>query len=442
MVTASDKTTGRRYDTSHGAVAEAERAQAMAQDATRAAERYRAEAATAGQEAERLCRSTGLSCGLYRAPNHRCTPGWAATNSRTARAWWMLSLSQITTTAGAAGNAAITCCSRARKSAALRRPSRYAHRPVVTSNAPSTVICRFLPGACDLGRSGDGARAASGSHAPGAAGAGGSRWPPTPPCQAATGAAGRRSPPPPPARAGSPRAISLGRRQMAICRRCRYTVRRLTWGRPRYRHTRGTVRGPGRCSRPAIRAGDSGPPNGGRPLRGRSARAATPRSLNRAIQRRTVPASQSSGTAICAADKPCSDSSTITARTATRHRPRRSRRNWCTWTSERLANPLDGRIPATTSPGGMDVAGNFDPPPGEAGVNALPPRRSHTRLHAEPLDTRLAETWAELRAERLRADGLERDRDQARAEATAQRERAAVAELQALRAGSPPEVSP
>ncbi|WP_160147119.1 hypothetical protein [Thermomonospora echinospora] len=58
------------------------------------------------------------------------------------------------------------------------------------------------------------------------------------------------------------------------------------------------------------------------------------------------------------------------------------------------------------------------------------------------MDTRLAETWAELRAERLRADGLERDRDQARAEATAQRERAAVAELQALRAGSPPEVSP
>jgi hypothetical protein len=39
-----------------------------------------------------------------------------------------------------------------RVSAARRRPSRYAHRPVVTSSAPNTVTCRFLPGVRTCGR--------------------------------------------------------------------------------------------------------------------------------------------------------------------------------------------------------------------------------------------------------------------------------------------------
>ncbi|MBA9003095.1 hypothetical protein HNR21_001977 [Actinomadura cellulosilytica] len=99
--------------------------------------------------------------------------------------------------------------------------------------------------------------------------------------------------------------------------------------------------------------------------------------MNRAIQRRTVDASHSSSTAICAADSPCSDSSTITARTATRHLPRSRRRNSWFCQAERLANTLGGRILTTASPGGMDVVGNFDPTPGEAAVNAHLSRRPH-----------------------------------------------------------------
>jgi transcriptional regulator GlxA family with amidase domain len=58
----------------------------------------------------------------------------------------MLSLSQITTITGACGNASASMPSRAMKSAARRRPSRYTQRPLVTSIAPNTVTCRFLPG--------------------------------------------------------------------------------------------------------------------------------------------------------------------------------------------------------------------------------------------------------------------------------------------------------
>jgi len=38
------------------------------------------------------------------------------------------------------------------KSAARRRPSRYTHRPLVTSIAPYTVTCRFVPGVGIWGR--------------------------------------------------------------------------------------------------------------------------------------------------------------------------------------------------------------------------------------------------------------------------------------------------
>jgi hypothetical protein len=58
----------------------------------------------------------------------------------------MPSLSQITTIAGAHGLARNTWSSRAMKSAAQRRPSRYTHAPVFTSIAPSTVTFRFVAG--------------------------------------------------------------------------------------------------------------------------------------------------------------------------------------------------------------------------------------------------------------------------------------------------------
>jgi hypothetical protein len=45
-----------------------------------------------------------------------------------------------------AGNASASMRSKAMKSAAQRRPSRYTQAPVLTSIAPNTVTCRFLPG--------------------------------------------------------------------------------------------------------------------------------------------------------------------------------------------------------------------------------------------------------------------------------------------------------
>lgn len=70
----------------------------------------------------------------------------------TLRAWWMLSLSQITTITGARGSAWSSMPSRAMKSAAQRRLSRYTQAPVLTSSAPSTVTLRFLPGVRTSGR--------------------------------------------------------------------------------------------------------------------------------------------------------------------------------------------------------------------------------------------------------------------------------------------------
>ena len=64
----------------------------------------------------------------------------------------MLSLSQITAITGACGNASASIWSKAMKSAAQRRPSRYTQAPVVTSIAPSTVTFRFVPGVGTSGR--------------------------------------------------------------------------------------------------------------------------------------------------------------------------------------------------------------------------------------------------------------------------------------------------
>jgi hypothetical protein len=58
----------------------------------------------------------------------------------------MLSLSQITTITGGWGKAPASIRRKAMKSAAQRRPSLYARSPVLTSIAPYTVTCRFLPG--------------------------------------------------------------------------------------------------------------------------------------------------------------------------------------------------------------------------------------------------------------------------------------------------------
>jgi hypothetical protein len=68
--------------------------------------------------------------------------------------------------------------------------------------------------------------------------------------------------------------------------------------------------------------------------------------------------------------KPCADSSTITARLAGRHRPRRSAFSCSISLPEPLASTLTGRILITTSPAG-GCCGNFDPAPGQADVNAL-----------------------------------------------------------------------
>jgi len=151
---------------------------------------------------------------------------------------------------------------------------------------------------------------------------------------------------------GSPRAVSLGRRQIATSRTRRYRVRMLICGWPRYRWIRGRVHGPGRASSAAIRLVSWRPPGRGRPHRGRSASPASPSLLNRLIQRRTVAGWQSSSTAIWAGGNPCSDSRTITARVACRHWPCRSPRTCSISEPRPLANTLTGRILTTTSPGG------------------------------------------------------------------------------------------
>jgi hypothetical protein len=74
--------------------------------------------------------------------------------------------------------------------------------------------------------------------------------------------------------------------------------------------------------------------------------------LNRLIQQRTVAGWQSGSSAILAGGKPCADSSTITARPASRHRPRRSASSRSISLPGPLANTLTGRMLITTSPAG------------------------------------------------------------------------------------------
>jgi len=271
----------------------------------------------------------------------------------------MLSLSQITTITGAAGNARSSWSSSEMKSATQRRPSRYAHSPVVTSSAPKTVTCRFVPGVGTLGRAVRSVQLARTC---------GSRFR----CvsSSASTTARRGSPA---SRAtipattwswsGSPRAVSLGRRQIATSRTRRYKVRALTCGQPRYRRIRGRVHGPGRSSSAAIRPVSWRPPRRGRPQRGRSASPAGPSSLNRLIHRRTVAGWQSSSSAIWAGAKPCADSSTMTARVACRHRPRRSASSRSISPAGRLADTLTGRILITTSPAGWTMQATSIQPP-------------------------------------------------------------------------------
>jgi hypothetical protein len=109
---------------------------------------------------------------------------------------------------------------------------------------------------------------------------------------------------------------------------------------------------PTRSSSAAIRLVSRRPPSAGRPGRGRSASPASPSSLNRPIQRRTVAGWQSSSSAIWDGANPCSDSSTITARAACRQRPCNSARSCSISLPGALANTLTGRILTTTSPGG------------------------------------------------------------------------------------------
>ena len=271
----------------------------------------------------------------------------------TARAWWMLSLSQITTIAGARGKASVSISSKAMKSSARRRPSRYTHRPVVSSSAPSTATCRFLPWVGTWGRLPRSVQLArtcgsrfrwvsSSAHTTAVRGSSISR---------ATMPATTWS------WSGSPRAVSLGRRQMATRATRRYSVRRLIWGWPRYRQIRGSVHGPGRASSAAILLVSRRPPSWGRPHRGRSASPAIPSALNRPTQRRTVAGWHSSSTAIWAAGNPCSDSSTITARAACRHRPRRLARTCSISLLGPLANTQTGRILTTTPRRWVDDGG-------------------------------------------------------------------------------------
>ena len=114
-----------------------------------------------------------------------------------------------------------------------------------------------------------------------ATGAGGSRRRPTPPHGAAPQRGGGPNDGHHPVILGVTRSSSLGRRQTATCRTRRSSVRRLGFGRPRYRHSRGTVHGPGRAGSAAIRSPGRRPPSRSRPRRGRSAGPATPSSRSR-----------------------------------------------------------------------------------------------------------------------------------------------------------------
>ena len=245
---------------------------------------------------------------------------------------------------------------------------------MLISSAPSTVTLRFVPGVRTCGRAPRSVQLARTC---------GSRFRCVSSSASTTARGGR-----PISRAtiwattwswsGSPRAVGLGRRQIATSQTRRYSVRALTCGQPRYRRIRGRVHGPGRLSSAAIRPVRRRPPSRGRPDRGRSASPASPSLLNRLIQRRTVAGWQSSSAAIWAGGKPCSDSSTITARAACRHRPCNSARSCSISLPGLLANTLTGRILTTTSPGGWTLEATSIQPPARL-MSTAPTRQPHPR---------------------------------------------------------------
>ena len=163
----------------------------------------------------------------------------------------MLSLSQLTAIAGARGNTREHRSSRAMKSAAQRRPSRYTHGPVVTSIAPQPGD---LAGSCPGGASAGACARVSNwpAHAhqvqvrllfgeqPGAA----------------VPSAGPRS-----SDHMVPDRIVAGGQlgQPPDCRQAGLSgqVRRLTCGHPRLRRIRGRATGPG--TRAGQRSGSSAP---------------------------------------------------------------------------------------------------------------------------------------------------------------------------------------
>jgi hypothetical protein len=93
--------------------------------------------------------------------------------------------------------------------------------------------------------------------------------------------------------------------------------------------------------------------------------------------------------AIWAGGKPRSDSSTITARAACRHRPRRPASNCSISLPGPLANTLTGRVVITTSPAGRTMWATSIQPPARLMSTPLG-RRSHSGLRAELMDRRLA----------------------------------------------------
>ena len=141
----------------------------------------------------------------------------------------MLSLSQITAITGARGNAREQLVQQRDevRRAAAAQPVNPA--PVVTSIAPNTVTCRFVPGVGTCGRAARSVQLARTC---------GSRFRCVSSSASTTARRGSSS-----SRAtipattwswsGSPRAVSFGRRQIATSRTRRYSVRRLTCGQPR-----------------------------------------------------------------------------------------------------------------------------------------------------------------------------------------------------------------
>jgi hypothetical protein len=148
----------------------------------------------------------------------------------------MLSLSQITAIAGARERLG----EHAQQRDEVRRPAAIHPVRLATGghlDRPNTVTCRFLPAVGIFGRIPHGVQLARtcGNRC---------RW-----VSSSAHTTDRRGSPVIRAipratawsRAGSPRAVSLGRRQIATYRTRRYNVCMLACGRPRYRQIRGRL---------------------------------------------------------------------------------------------------------------------------------------------------------------------------------------------------------